>query len=97
MSVLVLFEATAAAGQEAAMEALFADILPDTRAYEGCESLTAHRNQDAPAELVLVERWSSRERHGDYLRWREERGDIERLAGLLAGPPVTRYLDDLAI
>jgi len=97
MSITVLFEPKAAPGRERELEAMLAEILPDTRAFDGCESLTAHRDHDDPATLVLVERWTDRDRHAAYLRWRAERGDIERLGSLLAGAPVTRYLADVDI
>jgi quinol monooxygenase YgiN len=96
MSVLVLLEAKAAPGKEEEMLSAFAGVLPDTRAYEGCESLTAHINQD-DGQLVLVERWGSRDQHEAYVQWRGERGDLERLGALMAGPPVTKYLDDVDI
>src|SRR5579871_5657949 len=95
MSVIVLFCPKAAPGQEEAVRSMLAEILPDTRAFDGCESLTAHRDVDDPAEIVLIERWRSRERYDAYLQWRVERGDVERLGALLAGPPVIRYLEDV--
>lgn len=97
MSVIVLFEPKAAPGQEHAVHSMLAEILPDTRAFDGCESLTAHRDEDDPAQLVLIEYWRSREHYDAYLQWRAERGDIERLGALLAGPPVIRYLADVGI
>jgi len=97
MSVVVLFEPQAAPGKEDELVSLLAEILPDTRAFDGCGSLTVHRDQDEPGRLVLVERWASRDHHAAYLRWRADRGDIERLGALLAGPPSTRFCDDLEI
>jgi hypothetical protein len=29
----------------------------------------------------------------DYLAWRQQRGDMDKLAGALAGPPSIRYFD----
>ena len=31
------------------------DALPDTRAFEGCQSVDVYENQDNPGELFLVE------------------------------------------
>ena len=94
MSVLVLFDCEAGAGSEEAVMARFAELFPDTRAFDGCESCTLHRDQDAPGRFVLVERWATRANYEAYLQWRTERGDVERLAPLLAGPPTIRYFDD---
>lgn len=92
MSTLVLFEADALAGKAEDLIALFEEILPDTRAFDGCEGVSVHRDQDAPDRLVLLERWTSRSHYEVYLRWRAERGD-PRLAALLTRPPALRYLD----
>ncbi len=94
MGTLVLFEADALAGKAEELIALFEEVLPDTRAYDGCEGVTVHRDQDAPERLVLIERWTSRSHYEAYLQWRAERGD-PRLGALLAGPPAARYLDDV--
>jgi quinol monooxygenase YgiN len=97
MSVLVLLDIEAAPGKEAELVSAFAEVLPDTRAYDGCESLTAHRNLDRPGQLLLVERWGSRNQHETYLQWRGERGDLDRLGALMAGPPDVRYCEDVDI
>jgi quinol monooxygenase YgiN len=94
MSTLVLFEVDALAGQAEDLIALFEEVLPDTRAYDGCEGVTVHRDQDAPEHLVLLERWTSRSHYEVYLQWRAERDD-PRLPALCAGPPAIRYLEEV--
>ena len=94
MSTLVLFEVDALAGRAQELIALFEEVLPDTRAYDGCESVTVHRDQDSPDRLVLIERWTTRALYAAYLQWRAERGD-PRLGALIARPPAVRYLDDV--
>ena len=94
MATLVLFEADARAGKADDLIALFEEVLPDTRAYQGCDSVTVHRDQDVPDRLVLLERWTSRSQYEEYLQWRAERGD-PRLAAMLTRPPAIRYLDDV--
>ena len=97
MSILVLFEMDAAPGRLDDLTAMLAEQLPDTRRFDGCESVTVHRDQDAPDRLTLVERWSERAKHQAYVRWRTDRGDVGPLAALLAGPPAARYFDDVEI
>jgi quinol monooxygenase YgiN len=92
MSTLVLFEVEALPGRVDELIALFAEVLPDTRAYNGCEGVGVHRDQDAPDRLVLVERWMSRSHYETYFQWRVERAD-PRLGALCSGPPSTRFLD----
>ncbi len=96
MSTLVLFEAEALAGRGEELVALFEEVLPDTRAYEGCEGVTVHRDQDHPDRLVLIERWTTRPLYDAYLQWRAERND-PRLPALLTKPPSISYLDDVGV
>ena len=93
MSVVVLLEPQIAPGKTEDMIALLAQILPDTRAHDGCEGVVMHRDQDAPDRVLLIERWASRPDYEAYLRWRTDRGDIERLGALSSGAPSIRYFD----
>ena len=94
MSILVLLQITAQPDKVAALKAAFGGLLPDTRGYDGCEGVTAHVDQDDPAKLVLLERWASRGHYERYLAWRSERGDLDSVGALAAGPPSIGYFDD---
>ena len=93
MSVVVLLEPQIAPGKAEDMLALFREVLPDTRVYDGCQGVVIHRDQDAPDRLLLIERWASRPHYEAYSQWRTDRGDIERLAALSSGPASVRYFD----
>ncbi len=95
MSVLYILELTIQSDKVGEYLAQFPSILPDTRAFQGCEEITVHQNQDDPTDVVLLERWATKEDHQKYMAWRQERGDVERLGQGLAGPPKTRYFEDL--
>jgi quinol monooxygenase YgiN len=43
--------------------------------------------------MVIVERWDSRRHHEKYLAWRTETGVMDKLGGMLAGPPSMRYFE----
>lgn len=75
------------------MKAFFKEILPDTRAYEGCLGIDVYGNMDDGANLVLYERWESRSHYDKYLAWRQETGVVDQLGGFLAGPPSIRYYE----
>jgi quinol monooxygenase YgiN len=96
MSVLVVLDFSVRPEMLDDFKASLPVILPDTRAREGCEWVTAHQNQDDPNEVTLVERWGSRAHYEAYLAWRVERGDMENLAKLVTAPPRIRYFDDVA-
>ena len=93
MGVCITLEFTAREGQADALKNMLIETLPDTRAKEACVFVNAYTDQDDPNKIVLIEEWASREAHGEYLGWRAERGDFEKLGALVAGPPVTRYFD----
>lgn len=94
MAVTVLLDLKAQPDQADALVQLFKDILGDTRTYEGCLGIEAQRNQEDPANIVLIERWETRGHHEKYLAWRTETGVMETLGAMLAGPPSIRYYDD---
>ncbi|PHS73201.1 MAG: antibiotic biosynthesis monooxygenase [Cycloclasticus sp.] len=77
--------------------AVFAAILPDARAYQGCQNVTVTTNEDDLHNIVLLEKWDQRSDHESYMAWRTERGDIDKLVALLSAPPAITYLETIAI
>ena len=73
-----------------------AGILPDTRAFEGCQSLKVYVEGDADA-IVFIEYWDSAEHYQRYLDWRTETGVLNELVKILAAPPVIRIAEDSGI
>lgn len=63
-------------------------VLPETRAYEGCISVTAHRDLDDAAQVFLIEEWETREHHANYMKWRAETGLLDAIGPMLAGEPI---------
>jgi quinol monooxygenase YgiN len=96
MGVIVTFEAKAKPGQGKVLRETFLAILPDTRAYKGCQALEYVQNQDDPDALLVWERWDARASYEAYLKWRQDRGDVEKLVALLAGPPNIRFFDTVS-
>lgn len=66
-------------------------VLPETRNYEGCISVTPHRDLDDAAKILLIEEWESREHYLAYLQWRVDTGLLEAIGPMLAGEPVTSF------
>lgn len=67
--------------------ALLRRILVDTRAFDGCESVTVVQDAADPAHILAVETWASLEHDAAYRRWRAGDGAITDLPELLAAAP----------
>jgi quinol monooxygenase YgiN len=95
MSVQVVLELKVKPESVDTVTAMFKEILPDTRAYAGCEGITLHSNVDDPSNMILLERWQTREHHEKYMAWRTETGVLGKLIPLLTGAPSARYFNDI--
>ena len=93
MACIVILEVTAKKGTGLQLVETFRALLRDTRNKDGCQSVEVTTNLDNNDNLVLVEHWATRQHYENYLARRQQRGDLDRLAGALAGPPSIRYFD----
>ena len=91
MATTVMLEVRAKAGTGSDVNRAFQEILPDTRAYDGCHGVDVYRNDDDADVIVLVEQWESRAHYERYLAWRMETGLLAKLAEALDGDPSIRY------
>ena len=71
------------------------DVIAETRAFEGCESVRVLRDGENNDRLLLIERWASRDRYVAYQEWRRETGVGGQIRDLLERPPQFRTLDDV--
>jgi quinol monooxygenase YgiN len=71
----------------------FTEAFVAIRAYEGCRHIEAHRNQDAPEEFLILEKWASRGHYERYMEWRRGTGALDGLASILLRPMTVRYFD----
>jgi quinol monooxygenase YgiN len=93
MSVIVLLEAQVKPEAVDEVKATLKAILPDTRAYDGCQGIDIYGNLEDGGNLVFYECWDSREHYEKYLAWRTETGVMEKLGAALTGPPSIRYFE----
>jgi len=68
------------------------DILPDTRAYDGCQSVKSYYEPETHS-LLLIEIWESSEHQQKYLGWRVETGLVEKVGEMLAAAPEFRTFE----
>lgn len=93
MACTVVLEIQVKPDMIGAAKAAFKDLLPDTRAYDGCNNLHVVENQDKPGNLVIIESWEARAKYEKYLAWRAETGVLEQLAALCESEPSIRFFD----
>jgi quinol monooxygenase YgiN len=93
MSTVVLLEIQVKPESVDEMKAFLQRIIPETRAYDGCQGLDLYGNLDDPGNLVVYERWASRQHYEKYLAWRSETGVADQLGAMLAAPPSIRYFE----
>jgi quinol monooxygenase YgiN len=93
MSVLVLLEAPVKSEDISNIKSYMAEILPDTRAYDGCRGVDAYFNTEDAGNMLLVEYWDSRAQYEKYVGWRTETGVMDKIGAMLAGPPSIRYFE----
>jgi quinol monooxygenase YgiN len=93
MSVIVLFEVQVKPEAVNEVKATLKAILPETRAYDGCQGFDVFGNLQNGSNLVFCERWASREHHEKYLAWRTETGVMQKMGAALTAPPNVRYFE----
>lgn len=93
MSILVLREGQIQSDKIADMKSYLAQIVPDTRSYDGCQGIDVYFNMDNPGNMVVLQQWESRGHFDKYLQWRKETGVFAKSVSMLTGPLITRYFE----
>lgn len=73
----------------------FESLLPETRAYDGCQQLEVYQNQDEPGNIFVVHRWDSKKHYQKYVDWRTGTGVTAVLRTFLAGELKSAACDKL--
>jgi quinol monooxygenase YgiN len=91
MPITVIADLALVPQQAAAVVAKLQEILPETRAFDGCQGVRLLIDEDEPGRIVLVEEWDSREDHARYMEWRGTSGTSPFGPDALAAPPRIGY------
>lgn len=73
---------------EAFCEELLPQLLKQTSVFDGVISARAVRMDDGSNRVLFIDEFASIEANQRYIAWREERGDLVMLRGLLTQPPI---------
>ncbi len=90
-TVFLEFKAKPGLGNE--LLAKLKEILPDTRSYDGCQSIDVYQNTDDPDACIIHGQWDSQGHYEKYIAWREETGVLAAFVEALEGPPSIRYFN----
>jgi quinol monooxygenase YgiN len=63
------------------------EMLKDTKKFPGFRNIRILKNKANANQIIFIEEWNSEEDYGKYIAWRTERGDMNAMGTLLAGPP----------
>lgn len=69
------------------------EVLPDTRGYDGCISISLVQDQDDPTAFAAIEQWDTRQHYEKYRQWRNETGVLEDLIAMMDGEPSFRFFN----
>jgi len=94
MPITVVLELNLKADRVDAVLAGLREILPDTRAFDGCVSVSVVRDADHQSHVALIERWEQRSDQERYFAWRQESGALDGLADDATGPPKLTYYEE---
>ena len=85
MTVTVVVQLKAMPENVDELKVLWREVIDETRAYDGCNSIFIYENQDAPGRFALIENWDSRDHYDKYLAWRTETGFVDKVVALVEG------------
>ncbi len=74
-------------------KSLLKELLPATRAYEGCLNVDVYQDQDDSGSICLVEDWETKAHQQKYQAWRDDSGIAEVVGPFLAGEVRFNYFD----
>ena len=93
MAVAVTLELKCQSGKGGDMVGNLKSMLGDTRARQGAVSIELVVKQDNSDHILVYEIWETKEDHQAYMGWRQERGDLDALGGIVAEEPTVTHYD----
>jgi quinol monooxygenase YgiN len=92
MSILFIAEVPVQQDRLKEYKTYISELLPASRAYEGCKSIEIYEDEDSEGVIFFIEQWESRAHQEKYLAWRAESGVLGKLGTMVESAPRMRYL-----
>lgn len=97
MSIIVILSAKAKLESIDEVKNILINIIPKTRAFDGCEWIDIHESKDLNGEFLFYEKWESEEKYDKYFSYRSSSSVMLQLIPLLAVGPSVKKLNLLQI
>ena len=91
MSVIVIVKINAKENSLEELKNYFKKILPDTRAYKGCQGVQLYQSKETPTKFTIHAKWVSEEVQKKYMAWRIETGELDNLTQMISEPPSIQF------
>ncbi len=91
----VFLEFIAKPGRGSDLLETLAGVLPDTRSYEGNQSVDVYQKVEDPDTCIIHSQWNSQVHWEKYIAWREETGVLADFVEELEGPPKIRFFNKI--
>jgi quinol monooxygenase YgiN len=95
MSVYVVIDMQVKPEAIEQMKAGLMQALPETGAYDGCESVALVTDAADPNHLLIIDKWESAAHYEKYHAWRTESGTMDAFMAALTGEPSIRICEIL--
>ena len=92
MSIMVSIEFSLQAGKQKEFLEVLDNVLPDTRAYDGCIKVETYAEDNA-SSIILIEEWETKEHQQAYFQWRVDSGMIEAIGPFVSAQPEIKYYE----
>ncbi|NCW54638.1 MAG: antibiotic biosynthesis monooxygenase [Rhodobacteraceae bacterium] len=92
MSIMVSVEFSLQEGKQKEFLNILGNVLPDTRAYDGCIKVETYA-EDNGSSIILIEEWETKEHQQAYFQWRVDTGMVNAIGPFVSAPPEIKYYE----
>lgn len=92
MSIMVSVEFSLQAGKQKEFLDVLGNVLPDTRAYDGCIKVETYA-EDNGSSIILIEECETKEHQQAYFQWRVDTGMVDAIGPFVSAPPEIKYYE----
>jgi quinol monooxygenase YgiN len=72
------------------------EMLKETASRPGFRNIRAVRHKDDANRVILIEQWDSEKHYQDYVAWRTERGDFEKMGSAVKSMQMNFWPKEIA-